>query len=180
MKITGLFKHIVLFSLIVLIFLLSSVVSLAQDYARVKILSGGSPTFIFNSLKKYTDGITLTSWTKLRLELNNETATGWELSVMALNPRIESDGSANLNLDRIQVRVESFDLIENTSILDYTSPVILSVNPGEVIIKGNNAKDVAVEISLSYDCGTDSSNQLMGEVPDYYFVDLVYNLYSVP
>jgi hypothetical protein len=159
----------------------------AENYARIKILSGGAPTFIFNSLRKYNDGVTLVSWTKLRLELN-ETVPGynkWQLAVMANTPVIESDGSATLGLNSIYIRIESYDLLSNTTVSDDWSPLELSTGSGpygDILLEGTGVSNVVVEVSLSYDCGTGDviSNQLLGAVPDYYAVDLLFRLYSVP
>lgn len=180
MKIRETSKLLVTFLIVVLVSLLSLNLN-AQNYARIKILSGGAPTFIFNSLRKYSEGVTLENWTKLRLELN-ETEPGynkWQLSVTALTPVIQSDGTATLDLSSLYIKVVSYDLISGTTI-DYTTPEVMLSSGSAIILGGTGVTSVVVDVSLSYDCGTKGINKLMNAVPDYYTVDLLFRLYSVP
>jgi hypothetical protein len=189
MKIQGSFKPLNFYLLIGLMLFLSGALN-AQSYSRVKILTGGSPSFIVNSLKKYYDGITLSNWTRLRLELNDLDVppnSKWQLSFLSNTSKFESDGSAQLNLNVLFIRVESFTLVSNTSIDIDNSPIALSINPGpagygEVILEGTGVVNMVVELSISYDLGTGDvvSNNLIGSIPEQYTSDLIFRLYSVP
>jgi hypothetical protein len=189
MKIKRTLNYLFKFLVVVLMLFLSKV-SNAQTYARVRVLSGGAPIFIFNSLGKYNDGITLSNWTKLRLELNEDIAghTGWELGVMARTTTIESDGTASLDLDVINIIFQSLDAANNATVdTGEGNSIPLSSGPGpsgygDVLLEGDiTGSDFTVEVTLSYECGTVNTSQaLLGEVPDYYTVDLLFVLYSVP
>ena len=189
MKIKRAFYYLSQFILVVLM-LLSSKVSNAQTYARVRVLSGGAPIFIFNSLGKYNDGITLSTWTKLRLELNEDIAghTGWELGVMARTATIESDGTASLDLEVLNIIFQSLDSQNNATVSTgegFSIPLTVGPGPsgyGDVLLEGDiTGSNFTVEVTLSYECGTSNTSQaLLNEVPDYYTVDLLFVLYSVP
>jgi len=178
-------------SLVALALLLDGYVkfSSAQTYAKTTILSGGAPNFIFNSLRKYNDGVVLNGWTRLRLELREDVFlhTGWQLGVSADQSVIQSDGSATLDLDVINIVVESVSNLSNTTIstvLPFVYPLAMSPGPsghGDVILEGSidtPSDPVSVELLLSYECGT--TTPLLGSVPEYYTVNLIFILYSIP
>ena len=145
---------------------------------RVRVVRGARLDFIFNSLSRYTDGMTYTDFTKIDIYYNdtvgvgvpNSNCTGWELTVKALQPQFEGDMSAQiLDLATIVFSVKRDGIDAGTFTLSNAEQVIASdVFP--------NIVNVNEEILITYNCGTLPGNNLMNKMPDYYNVDLVFNL----
>lgn len=153
--------------------------SIAQS-AKITVQGGGSVYFIINSLNKYNDGLTLDSWTKLKLTLDDPGLSGWQLTVRAGSATIQSEGEApDLDLSTIELRAEVVSTNDPT--ISNISPIVLSDNPsGDIILSGSKVDDLEVVINIDYDCGTKPENKLLGKEADFYFIDLYFQLSSVP
>jgi len=181
-------KTIVSWLFLLLLFFFSSIHSYAQDYAYVRKITGLNPVFYFNTLNRYFNGITLDSWTKLRLELNESTAghSKWELSVMASAATIESDGLApDLDLASVQIIAAIDGVPVNTVIDNNNSPLVLSNNAGpngygDILLSGTGVSNIIIDITLTYDCGTEIGYEMIGKQEDFYYVELIFRLYSIP
>ena len=149
--------------------------------AKVTVQAGGSVPFTFNSLNKYNEGSTLANWTTLKLNLDDPLQSSWKLTLQALSPTIQSDGSsADLALSTIEARVEIVST-NDPSINNAYSPIVLSDNPlGDIILSGTKVVDLEVIININYDCGTEPTNMLLGKAADFYYIDLSFQLSSVP
>lgn len=191
MKSTVVNNRFLLFNILLFFFSLNS---LAQESCKITKISGLQPLFIFNSLEKYTNGITLSGLysTKLKIEMDAPSQSAWVLSVNPLTPTIESDGSApDLSLDKIylSINIESENETSNGGTLNNSySPVVLvhdGVGYGSPILSGvftgNGITKLVVVLNITYDVGKlGVANRLLGCEPDDYFVDLQFWLTSIP
>ena len=166
-------------------FLIVWQIGYGQDYASVRVLKGGSLTFIVNSFTKYDNGITLEDWTRLRLLMVADGQSKWELYVNSMLTNIQSDiGPPHLDLSQIELRITVEDENDPTYALE-AQPIVLTYDGfgyGSLIISGNNPGIVGtpldVTLSISYDFGTNIP--LLNSNPGMYFVDLEFTLTSVP
>jgi hypothetical protein len=158
-----------------------------QDYSRVTVLAGSSPSFIFNSLTKYNNGVSLYSWTRLKLVVKAPSHSKWELYVNSQTANIPMDNGVNiLDLETFEiiVNIENENETANGGSLSNHTPVTLAYDAGTPILEGvftgDASTNLEVILTISYECGTKGTNKLLGEMPGYYFVDLVFTLTTVP
>jgi hypothetical protein len=146
---------------------------------RLRVVRGARLDFIFNSLVKYNNGVTYTDFTQLNIYYNDTVGAGvptpgagWELTVRALQPEIVGDiTSTVIELGSIVLNVKIDGVEPGNEYSLTTAPlVIASGNDPDIV-------DVNKVILISYMCGTiESSVNMMGLPPDYYFVDIEFNL----
>jgi len=164
--------------IIFILFLLLSVYSIsgqADTVAQLRVISGGSVYFHFNSLSKISTGIEYQNWTSLRIYFvatNNSsayTAAQWKLSVRTrTSGTISGDGGTNfLNTETVQIR--AFYNATWSSWISLTNADQILVNNGT-----NPANYATVEIE--YRCGMDTSYSILGKSSDYYYKDLLFTL----
>ena len=149
---------------------------------RLQVVRGARLDFIFNSLSKYKDGISYPDFTQLNIYFNdtidagipNPTCAGWELTLKAVQTEIDGDMTAqDLDLSTIEFTVKIEGIATGTTYtLSNASQVIASgVSPAIV--------DVNKEVLITYNCGTLPANSLLNKMPDYYYVDLEFNLTKI-
>ncbi len=148
---------------------------------RVRVVSGGSVSFIFKSLVEYSSGKTLSYWSRLNIQFQDTTdaggdgtSTGWKLMVRANSSAIQSDGAAaDIPLSFIHIRPTTLipgTTVTNIVLTDANQTIVQGGDPGALTVTG--------EIVITYDCGT--TTPLLGREPDYYFVDLIFTLAEIP
>lgn len=154
-----------------LCFQLSS--ALPQTTSRITVESGGSVPFNVNSLKKYTDGIVLANWTRLSISFLDtiNAATTWKLEVKASTTTIDGDYGGTLDLNYLIFKIVNES---NTSLPEGTLNLndIYGSNAIQTLITGAPQGDYI--LSISYRLGTEVA--LLGQPPDYYFVDLIFEI----
>ena len=141
--------------------------------SRITIQSGGSIQFPFNSYTKLANGMNYTNWTRLQIyyldTLNDGTLNGtsqWHLMVRANTGTIDGDGGNSLSLNKVE--------IEATSTAGNTAGKITLTNTDQAIITDGPNNTNTATVTISYYVG--ETNALLGESPDYYFVDLIFTL----
>jgi len=146
--------------------------------SRITILSGASVPFSFNSYTRLENGMSLASWTRLQIyyldtlddgSLNS--SSQWHLLVRANSGNITGDEGGSMTLDKVELEVSSTD---GNAV---GSRVTLTSSDQEIVSNGSNPTNTAT-VTISYYVGNASggTNTLLGESPDYYFVDLVFTL----
>ena len=165
------------YAVLSLIFLWSAL-SFGQNItARITINYGGSLYFHFNALTKYQNGIAYTDYSEFIINYTDTTDAGlpaysdWQFTVKPLSA-ITGDATGNtLAYSEIHIRTKLDGAI--------VSDVPLSV--GETVIASGTLGSEQEQhiITISYSCG-ETAPGLMGETPDYYFVDLEYTLEPKP
>lgn len=145
--------------------------------ASIEVRGGSGVFLIFNSLKRYDQGVVLDNWTKVTLNFNAPTAVGWELRVSSSTATIEAEEVAtDLDLSSIELRATIVNSNDPTII--NKSPVVLS-QAGDVLLSGSGNTAIAIDLEISYDCGTNAGNRMLGKSPDNYVTTLVLTLVSV-
>lgn len=168
------FRRIALFAL--LCFQLSSA-SPQNTSSRIIVESGGNIPFNVNSLKKYSEGIGLTNWTRLSISFLDTTNAGvpttatWKLEVKANASTMFGDYGETLELDYLVLNIADASItslpdgtINSNDIFvsDVFQPLVTGAPQGEYIL------------NISYRLGTEV--ELLGHPPDYYFVDLIFEI----
>ena len=147
------------------------------------MVSGGSVSFVFSSLKEYSNGKALNGWTRLKVQFADTTdgggdgaSTGYRVMVRAGAATIQADGaSPDLALSYIRI---------NPSATTLPGPLILTqitlTNADQTIVEGGDpgVATISGDITLDIDCGVTSP--LLGKSPDFYFVDLIFTLVEIP
>ena len=148
---------------------------------RVRVVSGGSISFAFNTIKDYTIGKTYNNWSRLNIYFIDTTnvggdgaSTGWELLVRANQSSIDSDNGA-LNLPLSTIEINPSTVIPGATpttitLTDVDQTIITGIDPVATFVEG--------EIVISFDCGT--TTPLLGEEPEFYSVDLVFTIKELP
>ena len=164
---------------------------LSQEWnsARLTILYGNSIPFNFNSLPKIKNGIEITTGTHIGISMADSAQVGHTLQGFILNFR-SFNGQANIKgdvytlpLNRIQVKAVSLlGLGGGTSqgYKDLTTAWVplftYSIAPAPWV----NLDWSNHQLNLSYRCGIPLSGggngSLMGEGPDYYNVEIEFEL----
>ncbi len=167
--------------IIILIFILIYVFSV-KSQSRLRIESGGSIYFNFNSLTKYKNGLEYANWTKLTVFFYDTLADGtqsnvkWKLEAHATTDEIINDaGGDNLLL-------ETIELFASSNNATATSPGIRPLGDEFSVIllltNGEQTKPGVSDVYITYYCGKSKivTNNLMGTKSGYYFVDIVLTL----
>lgn len=164
--------------------LLSTCPSIAQNVTKdIRVVSGGSVSFVFSSLKEYSNGKALNGWTRLKVQFADTTdgggdgaSTGYRVMVRAGAATIQADGaSPDLALSYIRINPSATTLpgppiLTQITLTDGDQTIVEGGDPGVATISG--------DITLDIDCGVTSP--LLGKSPDFYFVDLIFTLVEIP
>jgi len=182
-------KYILLISVSLAICLLLPLSVIGQNNvtSRLRVVSGGTVSFIFNSLTKYKTGLILTDWTRLHVYFNdtiswgvaNNLGNGWQLVVRADDIGVIADGGAPaLALSSIILTASASGGFTGT----LAPPVTLS-NADQLLVSDINKVNVNEEIVISYEIGTTNNPPIspyLGKPADYYTVNLVFTLEPLP
>ena len=168
-------KKIILFQFLILI----QLSSFSQNTtSRLRIVSGGSLYFNFNSLSKYENGLTFTDWTRATVyfidttNLGVQTALQWRLDVKATTATINGDGGNTLPLNTIEIESSGINAT-------YNGPFAISdADDIHLVENGIQTDPGTTVVNITYHCGKSLTipNNLLGITPDYYFVDLLLTL----
>jgi len=148
----------------------------AQVSARLTVQSGGHVDFNFNSIRKYKDGITYADWTTFAVSFTDAISPSseqWKLEFRASTPDIPGDGGNSLNLNTLELTAANGG---GSGIANYYGPVALS-NTNQLLVDSGPLGDENVNlVRITYQCGTNPVNRLLGKAPDYYVVDIIFTL----
>jgi hypothetical protein len=150
---------------------------LPSPSGRLVIKQGANLDFIFNSLKRYANGITYDRWTTLDVIYDSDGGgTTWRLSIKANNATIDGDGGNTLNLNVLEITTLDGGGINNLGA--FVQPKITLTDLDQDLVMGNPPDGGAGDnlVDLTYECGV--TNSVLGEMSDYYVVDLVITLYE--
>jgi len=140
--------------------------------ARLSINSGSSVYFHFNSYQKYVNGVTYPNFTELLISYNDTTVANtyqnWKIDVKALSPNINGDIPPNM-LDLDVIELEASGTGVSTGLQSLTNTDVKLTGDLQPVAGLTNAS-----VFITYYCGVHKS--LMGKVPDYYVVDLLFTL----
>jgi hypothetical protein len=152
---------------------------------RVRVISGGSISFIFSTINDYNIGKVNSNWSRLDIYFidtisnwplppGDGASTGWELTVRANQDKIYSDeGSLDLPLSTIEIIPSTIipgTTVTPITLTDFDQTIITGSDPGATFIDG--------EITITYNCGT--TTPLLGIEPEYYSVDLIFIIKELP
>lgn len=145
---------------------------------------GGSANLIVNSFPKYKGGISLESWTKLRLKYDCINGTGWKLQVAPDLPStsiVSQDNPADfLDMETLTIRIVDIEVLSGP----YTKPVLpfsVQLTSGYVDILNSIQKSgIDLIITISYDLGKVAGYSLLQKNPGLYQVNLRFNLMTIP
>ena len=146
--------------------------------SRLTITSGNSVYFPFNSLTKMNNGISYINWTRVTVFYSRLPGPGpviWRLEVVPNSANFDGDAGNTLTLDHVEI--EATDGGGNLSATNYFGPLGLD-SPSPIIIVSGGPEGDATDniIDLSYYCGTNARNRVVGSSPDYYYLDLILTL----
>lgn len=173
--------------LILLLTFISTVGVVSQEWnsARISLLYGSSIPFNFNTLDKIKNGIEVTTGTRFGISMADSTGhvlTGFVLNCRAFNNQATIKGdSYSLPLNRIRIKAENVIGLEtgtSAGYKDLTSdwiPLFTYTNLVWTDLTWNNA-----QLNVSFECGkvaeSGESTSLLGEEPDYYNVEIEFEL----
>jgi hypothetical protein len=149
--------------------------------ARLTLSNEGSTLFFtFNSFDKYQNGISLTTIGSVYYidTICNPlpcvtTGTEWELVVVARTPAIVGDNGNNLPLGSIFIEITGTDAAAtyNNRFLQFVERTLVTNGSQSLPIPGS-----FTTLFITYNIGTFPANRLLGEVPDDYYVDIIFTL----
>ncbi len=167
-------KHGKLFFLTFCLFIFYQVNVISQPTGIIRIESGGSVPFHVNSLNKYNEGMELNNWSRFSILIEDlDAADSWRLEVLASDPTLVGDYGNDLDLGYISITAIANNLAAET--LNYF-PINQLSNGPQTLATGLGSG--VFEILITYNIGTDPGNILLGENPDYYFVQIYFDIKS--
>ncbi len=156
-------------SILIILFLISFRGN-CQTTSRLTISSEGETLFLnFNSFDKYKNGISLSTIASVYFVDPLVPGLRWELDVKANSPIIIGENGNTLPLSTIEIVASG---TENPTANYYT----VNLAPSDFVLIDNGSQTDANGhlIIITYNIGTNTS--LLGSIPDYYFVDIIYTL----
>jgi hypothetical protein len=163
-----------------LVFFQSAIKMSGQTTTSVlNVSSGGYQVFFFNTINEFNNGIIYNSTIRLRIRFEDRdagnalTTATWKLSVESATPDIGGTGANFLNLNKVELRVESVS-VGGTQTAGTNVFFPLTAAYQELVHSGTN--DVGfglpeVEVVLSLQVGV-PPNQMAGELEDFYMAFL--------
>ena len=163
--------------LIPIFFIFFSISGFSQT-SRLTITSGNSVYFPFNSLAKMNNGISWVNWTRVTVFYSSLPGPGpfiWRLEVVPNSANFDGDAGNTMTLDHVEIQAS--DGGGNLSAANYFGPLGLDSPSPIVIVSGGQEGDATDNIiDISYYCGTNVGNRVIGSSPDYYYLDLIFTL----
>jgi hypothetical protein len=167
-------KHGKLFFLALFLLIFCQLTGISQPTGTIRLESGGSVPFHINSLQKYNDGMVLNNWTRFSILIENlDPADDWRLEVLASDPKLIGDFGRELELDYISITA----VADNPEAESLNYFPINQLSNGPQTLATGQGSGVFV-IWINYGIGTDPNNILLGEHPDYYFVQIYFDIKS--
>ena len=162
---------------------ISNIGTCQNQTIRLSVRTGGNVDFIFNSYKKFDQGIIYTDYTKLAVyyidtdNAGNHTAlTHWKLDFKANAANIEGS-SSNLDLRTLELTATDGG---GTSSATYLGKKELSAVDGTLVNAGPEGDYSVNLINITYDCGTNPTYKVLFKKSDYFIVDIIFTAISTP
>ncbi|MFW5757537.1 MAG: hypothetical protein ACOCYO_02540 [Bacteroidota bacterium] len=147
-----------------------------NPYSHILVESGGYVQMNFNSLEKYKEGISFENWTRIAITFTDDTddEAEWKLEFKANSTRLNGDYGNTLPLETIEVQV--YDAGGENDLGAFVEPNAQNLENNYItLVSGAPQGDFSDnKLYISYRIGLDSP--LLGEIPDYYFVDVEFKL----
>lgn len=149
--------------------------------SRIIIETGGNVPFNINSYDKYENGMRYEYWTRLSLSFSDSVTIGdetvvsgatWKLEFKANTSQLFGDYGGNIDLDLITLEVVDAGGNNDLEVFIMPDPISLSEN-FQPLIEG--APQGNFQILITYTIG-EGENNLLGNPPDYYNVDIIFEL----
>ena len=170
-------KNIHKLYILILLISISNIGICQNQTSRLKIITGGNVSFIFNSFKKYDNGIIYTDYTKLAVYYIDTTdsgvhqATTWQLDFKANSANIEGTGTNNLALATLELTAT--DGGGNLSASHYYAKPLTN-SDATLVDTGPEGDFNDNLINITYECG--KTVKVLNEKPDYYVVDIIFTV----
>jgi hypothetical protein len=146
--------------------------------SRIIVESGSTVQFQVHSLRRYKEGINLDRWTRLNIFFKDTTDKGattsatWKLEVKSKYASMYGDNyGRELPLKYLWLKVDFESGTEDLS-LNIDPEWFQLTNEYQVLV--TDALQGRYKLMISYSLGTEE--ELMGQPPDYYFVELEFKL----
>ncbi len=169
--------RLAVFVSIFLCYSISPVIS-QNIHSRIRVQSGGSVAFNINSLRRYNIGMEYNNYTLLAISFNDtdEPDTKWKLEFKAREDLIYGDYGSALNLDHIKIRVQDGGGSESLDgYIPVKTPITLT-NSEQILVTGAPQGGFnELKLLISYQV-TDGADPLLGQKPDFYFIDIEFIL----
>lgn len=162
----------------------------AQEWntARLSVLYGNNIPFNFSNLARIKDGINISVGTRFGVTMTNllvpghENISGFVLYFRAFNNQTHlKSAAAQLPLDVVNVKADNFMGLEAGSSYGFVPlstdwmPLFIYDNP----LMWSNLNWANHQLTVSYTCGMPDAlgnGRLMGETPDFYNVEIEFEL----
>ena len=164
---------------------------LEDNSARISVLSGGNVPFIFNSINKYSTGVTYTNWTRLGITYVDSClacGTGFELHVRAAD--VDGDGAITSDDGGNTIPFSIIELQASNAVglppgpTVYSAPTPLSAISAILLTTAVDTADANThQVFITYTIGTNPcpcppGNNILDQslVPDHYLEELIFDL----
>ena len=139
-------------------------------------VSGGIVQLIASSLSHYNGGVTLTNWSKVKIDyVSGITGRAWQLRIRASDPDILSDdGNPDLPLSSLKLTPVNvvFNPLETSCVVNGAYSL---TNIGQVFVSGTGVLDsFEITFGITYELGT--VTPLLNTKSGYYYTNLEYIL----
>lgn len=145
------------FSYTFLLIVFSSIISvkaLSQPITELRVI-GNSATFLFNTLRQYNEGITLSeNHTTIRIRFQITGKTAWQIVAWTDYANIEStEGTDFIPISNFSILINTASIapIAPATVTGYTTPFLPTTTPTPLIWgDGNPGVDSVVEFKIYY------------------------------
>ncbi|MFP4557618.1 MAG: hypothetical protein ACLFNU_12185 [Bacteroidales bacterium] len=150
----------------------------AQDPLLDLRVTGNFVEFNYSALEHFNNGISLNSWSRVRIRFKDSGSTGWELRMWALSSAIHYEGDSSNDIDLVDLEI----IPSITSTTDGTAAVnngfvleegpLNELNIDQVLAYGDGGTvggdpPIEVELVITYNLG-----QMTNKPEGLYFVNL--------
>ncbi len=152
-------------------------IGFSQQTSRLRIDSGSSVYFYFNSWDKIKNGITYNTWTKLSIYYDDPADGEWELTAKANTNYIVSERGNHPadDLELATIELEASGDASNTY-----QPLFPLSTIDTRLASGAETSPATTLVQITYQCGVNDTYTLWGKKTDYYYVDIILTLRPKP
>ncbi len=153
-------------------------IGFSQQTSRLRIESGSSVYFYFNSWDKIKNGITYNAWTKLSIYYDDPSVVGgnWELTAKANTNTIVSETGIPAN----NLNLATIELVASGNASNMYQPLFPLSAIDTRLALGPETAPATTSVQITYQCGVNDSYTLFGKKTDYYYVDIILTLRPKP
>lgn len=150
----------------------------AQDPLLDLRVTGNFVEFNYSTLDHFNSGISLDSWSRVRIRFKHSGSTGWELRMWALSSAIHYEGDPSNDIDLVDLDIipsitsstDGSAVVNNTFVLD--EGPLDELNLDQVLVSGTGGTvggdpPIEVELVITYSLGN-----MVSKPEGLYFVNL--------